>query len=108
MGQGSVKGWIITGYVFSAFYILIGLMQFPQGKTFTTILGVFALICGVLFGAGSFLASKGNFGTAKVLMIIGGIPALPLGVVMIIAGVKIGKAAPGPQPLQPGQSLSAL
>jgi len=58
-----------------------------------SILGALILICGALFGVGSLLASKGDLGTARVLMMIGGILALPVGVVMIIAGAKFGSAA---------------
>ena len=95
-----IKGWVITAWVFAALYLIIGLYGLSKGPSYVgpipvlrhVILSVFVFSCVALFGIGAMYASEGEYKTAKVLMIIGGIIALPLGVVMIIAGVKIGKA----------------
>jgi hypothetical protein len=95
MATKDVKPWIITGYVFTAVYVLLGLAFFSAQEW---IVGPLVLIAGVLFGAGSLLASKGNFSAARVLMMIGGVLALPLGLVMIMAGSRFGAAAPSQHP----------
>jgi hypothetical protein len=89
-GRESIHGWVITGYVFAALYALIG----AAGFTYDHFLGGVALVCAALYGLGSLIANAGGYRTAQVVLTIGGIPTLPLGIVMIIAGAKIGKWAP--------------
>ena len=88
----SVKGWVITGWVFTALYAVIGFWQLSLGEGLSTLVGISALVTAALFGSGAMMAGKGNYGGAKVCWIIGGILGLPLGLVMLIAGIKAGKA----------------
>jgi len=98
----SAKGWTIAGWVFAALYAVIGIFQFGKGDTISTAVGVSAVLTAALFAIGAMLAGKANYGGAKVCWIIGGILGLPLGLVMLIGGIKIGKAGQAaPQPVQP-------
>jgi hypothetical protein len=92
-----IKGWVTTVWAFVAIYVLIGAAQFAvQRGVFGTIIFIIA----VLFAAGGYLATQGNYSAAKILLIVGGILGIPLGIVMIIAGVKIGQAT---KPSEPGK-----
>jgi hypothetical protein len=88
-GRESFQGWLTTSYVFAALYALIG----AAGFSYDQFLGGVALVCAALYGLGGVIAAFGSYRTAQVVLTIGGILALPLGIVMIIAGAKIGEGA---------------
>ncbi|MDI1337931.1 MAG: hypothetical protein PSU94_17255 [Lacunisphaera sp.] len=92
--ENKPKAWIITGWVFSALYVIIGFSQLGGSGPLHTPVGISALICAALFGIGAYYLGQNNAKSAKICWIVGGILGLPLGLVMLIGGLKLGKTAP--------------
>jgi hypothetical protein len=88
----TIKRWTIVGVVFSILYTVIAIMSLADERSSMPALGWIVLVVAILFWIGTLLAATRHYSAARVFLIIGGIPALPLGAVMIIAGVKIAKA----------------
>lgn len=90
--QQTIKTWIIVGLVFAGLYsALSAVSAFPVLATVA-----FAVIA-LLFWTGTFLGDAGFHRTAWITYLIGGILALPPGIVMIIASGKIRRAAGAPE-----------
>jgi len=98
-------GWIIAGWIFTLIYCVIGLWQLNNGRGFLHVpVGISALVTAALFGAGAYLAGQNNFKPAKICWIIGGILGLPLGLVMLIGGIKLGKQVQVQADADPGSA----
>ena len=77
-----IKTWTIVGFVFSAIYFFIAILEFIEGFTF---LGIACIVIGLLIASGSIFALKRDYFLTRRFYLIGGILSLPLGLVMIIA-----------------------
>jgi hypothetical protein len=79
----SARTWVIVGFVFAGFYLLVGIFFLLRGPATDKYIGIVALVIGVLFAFGSLLALEQQYAAARVLWLIGGILGLPLGLVMV-------------------------
>ena len=81
-----MKGWFITGIVVTAFYFFMGIMLSSETPLYVWILAeaIIALI-------GIILYTRRRYKVTKILWIISGIMSLPFGILLIIAGIQIGK-----------------
>lgn len=98
----AVKIWAVVGFVFAALYLAIAIFAFTSHPNNYELLGPLVVIIGVLVGMGSVLTLRRNYSAARILMLIGGILALPLGLVMIAGGNSIKKATTPPPPTVTG------
>ncbi|HXE74906.1 MAG TPA: YIP1 family protein [Candidatus Xenobia bacterium] len=90
---GRVKTWAYVAAGFAVFYLLVAIQQFWSRPFLYRVVGPFCLLICVLLALGCFLALNGQYKRARIALMIGGILGLPLGIVMLIAASKIGKAA---------------
>lgn len=113
--EATIRSWVIVGLAFSVLYTLLAVWGFIGGIFKYPAVSWSTLIIGILFWAGTFLAVKRQYSTARVFFLIGGILGLPLSVVMIIAGKRIELAGQalaqaeqptGSEPLQPADDAS--
>jgi len=80
--EKKIRTWTIVGFVFSAIYFFVAILQFAIRSTF---IGIACLVIGALFALGSIFALKREYFLTRRLYLIGGILGLPLGLVMIMA-----------------------
>ena len=80
--EKKIRTWTIVGFVFSAIYFFVAILQFAMRSTF---IGIACSVIGALFALGSIFALKREYFLTRRLYLIGGILGLPLGLVMIMA-----------------------
>lgn len=102
--EQTIKTWTVVGWIFAAIYFMLSLWYHSQTTPISGGMCVGMLIIAVLFVIGSLLARSRIFGGAFGCYLAGGILGFPLGLVMIIAAVKVRKAgavlqAPPPPPV---------
>ena len=99
--EHTIRRWTIVGVVFAILYSVIAVVSLAGDNG---LLGWIVLVVAILYWIGTALAATRQYSAARVVLIIGGIVALPLGIVMIIAGNKIAKAGKElEEPAQPVQ-----
>ena len=89
--EKTIRRWTVVAVVYSLFYSAITVISFANSKN--EVLSWVVLAVTLLFWLGTIFAVKGQYSAARVFMLIGGIAALPLGILMIMAGNRIRRAA---------------
>jgi len=82
-----MKGWFITGVVVTIFYFVFGIAQLGAGRP----LFVWSLLVAIIALIGIIQYTRCCYRATKTLWVISGIMGIPLGILLIVAGVKIGK-----------------
>lgn len=82
-----MKGWFITGVVLTILYFVFGLAQLGAGRP----LFIWSLLIAIISLIGIIQYTGHRYRATKILWITSGIMGIPLGILFIIAGVKIGK-----------------
>jgi hypothetical protein len=82
-----MKGWFITGVVVTVFYFVFGIAQLAAERP----LFVWSLLVAIISLIGIIQYARHHYRATKICWITSGIMGIPLGILLIIAGVKIGK-----------------
>lgn len=111
--RSTLRNWTVTAFVFAVLYSIIAVVvamapaeTATEGEPSSGLMAAVVVAIAAFLWLGAFCAATQLYSAARVLLIIGGVLGFPLGVVMILAGLRIGKAGRAVEAAEPTYAVA--